>query len=551
MISQSIVSLVACLLLFGNEDSSKTEYNERHQYVMDFSSQDKKRSLYEIKKISRFKVDRLLNKRKTKIGAMVHGNSTTGDPKNYNYYSKDFVNAGLSIVRIEPCDEMYYFQREGVEILAYMSEPKAEILEKYDGHNKFKLGKDSLSCLVKYWEFCNEQDILFWQKKLSIEDIFEKQKKAYLDAKKIRPDIQIVMGAPANITSGNYFELLCNYTDEKGKYIWDYFDIINIHCYPNKPELVKEYFDILQKYLPKNIIKNKGIWMTECGIETLRNTEKQQALFIPKLFLCSLSKGVKNIIYYCYMYSEGLNYYRESELYFGLVHECIDNSFISFLQNDKQINKPISIGEALLYKPIYKGEKSKQISLDKDEYGIINNLKKNGIVIGGEGYVLKKVSIENNNNSTVVWEGARRISTSKDYVRIDNNDGEFDNVIKGDKLVVHFEEPTVVRRDYTKLKPKPSYYSVTTFNHLYVEGSSKPEYKEVDNNLNIAEWYNPDRTRITAMWTQRGSILELKNKPKEVVIYDYLGNVLENDTISLSDNLIYITNIKEAIIKKK
>lgn len=434
------------------------------------------------------------------IGSMVHGNSTTGDPHNYKYYCKDFKNAGLSIVRIEPCKEMYYFQQEGIDIVAYMRYPDKETLLKYNGDPNLAIDGEMVGINVTYWEFCNELDVNYWRKELSIDDIFNRLKNAYLYAKSIRSDIKVVLGAPANITSGDYMDKLCSYTDKDNKHIWDYCDVFNIHCYPIEPEGIIRYLKKLESLMNVvhtgqfSYLSEKEIWITECGFDSFRHTEEFQGRSLAPMYLTAFSYGVSKVINYCYLYSEGYSFNTESELYYGIVHEGIDNSYVSFLRNDGEFKNSLAKGEALLYKPIYKSDQYKQLSLSKTDDGCLEQITNSGLVISGSGYTIKEVSILSDGKEYTIWGERFVVSDLKGLVL---NKTYFNNIKKGDIIKVYVSDVINTNRKYIINRPKPAYYAIKQLSNsitndicLYKNDNYSLAVINKGNTINYIVWSN-------------------------------------------------------------
>lgn len=479
-----------------------------------------------------FNINRIFNnEQKTfSIGSMVHGNSTTGDPHNYKYYCKDFKKAGLSVVRIEPCDEMYYFQKEGIDILAYMRYPDKETIQKYNGETIISLDGEPVKINVKFWEFGNELDILYWRNEMTIEEIFNRLKNAYLLAKSIRSDIKVVLGAPANITSGDYFEKLCYYTDSNNKHIWDYCDVFNIHCYPNGPSGINLYLEKLESMMGVVYQKQfsdfseKEIWITECGYDTFRYTEEFQARSLAPMFLSAFSKGISKVINYCYLYSEGYSFNTESELFYGIVHEGIGNSYISFLRNDGEYKTSLSNGEALLYKPIYTNEKFKQLSLTQYDGGCLERILESGLAVSGEGFTINAITICNNKEN-VIWTG-EHVVDSCNVLSLDKE--LFAGLEKGSIIKVYISNVENTQRLYVSNKPKPAYYAISKLCDIIGENISVRSGSD----YSIAVIQNHDRCNYV-IWSNHELFVDTDIINSNVyTVYNYLGEPLSSPEMS-------------------
>lgn len=91
--------------------------------------------------------------------------------------------------------------------------------------------------------------------------------------------------------------------------ILDYMDKAAIHIYPQCESMRPEESGMIEKYESlKNLLKEKSdknfeIWVTETGMNTAENgyynaTEKEQAMYTPRLYFMFLASGVKKIFLY-------------------------------------------------------------------------------------------------------------------------------------------------------------------------------------------------------------------------------------------------------------
>lgn len=108
----------------------------------------------------------------------------------------------------------------------------------------------------------------------------------------------------------------------------------------------------------------------------------------------------------------------------------------------------------------------------------------------------------------------------------------------------------VMERDLT---PKPAYFAYKTLTEHRPAGSSRPILSEKPP-IHTASWNKPDGDKVYALWLIRGSKdmkLSIRGNVKDV--RDHLGKkaALKNNTLRISDGIIYITGSKDLSVECK
>ena len=158
---------------------------------------------------------------------------------------------------------------------------------------------------IKYWEIWNEQNSSFFFGG-TVKDYVEMLKSAYLAAKKVDPDCQIVLGGLVSqmgegikqkgkweITGvATFLRELHNLGGEK------YFDIMNIHLYGGSAtNFILKKLESLRKLMKAYSI-DKKVWVTEIGWSTTDVNEKRQAENLVKSYVLCLSTGIVDKVFW-------------------------------------------------------------------------------------------------------------------------------------------------------------------------------------------------------------------------------------------------------------
>ena len=161
--------------------------------------------------------------------------------------------------------------------------------ERFDEHIRF-VRELAARCKgkVHVWEFVNEMNLHHYRYGVpSVDEYLAWLKPTYEAIKKIDPEARLTTGGFGYRPIPYLREMM-----EKGA--GAYFDILNVHYYPNTPEdmffeWVEELRDILEEYG-----LNKPIWITEIGWTTSEGStsEEDQGNYMSRAAVMCLASGV-------------------------------------------------------------------------------------------------------------------------------------------------------------------------------------------------------------------------------------------------------------------
>ena len=122
---------------------------------------------------------------------------------------------------------------------------------------------------IRYWELLNEVNLM-----KGIRDLPEKYVKSlkvvYERLKDQSPQNQVVLSGLAEVQS-NFFEELCKLKAQ------DYYDVMNFHSYFSPEELIPCFEKIAK--LMEHYDFRKHVWLTECGMSTIQETETSEGFY--------------------------------------------------------------------------------------------------------------------------------------------------------------------------------------------------------------------------------------------------------------------------------
>lgn len=170
---------------------------------------------------------------------------------------------------------------------------------------------------VKYWEIVNEADLV--RHRLPNFDAIEYTnmlKEAYKIIKTESPNAKVLYSGLCQIGDGFFEQSL---SQDAGKF----FDIMNIHRYPNKdiePEDIIDYMIELKNLMRKYNL-NKSVWLTETGCSTVSKwaSEDIQNKRLPRMFIITFACGIDKVFWYKTRSNELSN--EDPECHFGLWHK--------------------------------------------------------------------------------------------------------------------------------------------------------------------------------------------------------------------------------------
>jgi hypothetical protein len=420
---------------------------------------------------------------------------------------------------------------------------------------------------ARYLEDINEWDLN--RGDVSYKEMFHAWLKIYQISKEVNSDIKVVLGGLGHTS---FISNLLNITED-GKHFWDLFDIYNYHYYGNANvdsltaadttfSLMDKFYDS-SKPLGYNF-KEKKVWVTETGDQYIES-EKEQAENVIKRFLLSLSTGVDKIFYYQLMGNESnFNYNRWGQDYFGIIHRCINNTYIYCLKNEEGFKTDLWGGTPLRHYITYERTWSTymkpasfvMISLNKTSSMYVN-LKSTGLALksGNGTCVLKNISVANFKtpwtDEATIWSGEQEITEDSEFV-IGSDVFNFDTSTyeEGFHIKLHLEnvtnleyseDPTKYKIDSWRFDPLPAYYALLNLNRLHDEGSSKPVVYKLNKYVFLCIWIKGNGSTVLCIWSDNGDYdvcIKTDGNYREFRAYDYLGKkiniLLENIHVTSS-----------------
>ena len=420
---------------------------------------------------------------------------------------------------------------------------------------------------AKYLEDINEWDLN--RGDVSYEEMFHAWLKIYQISKEVNSDIKVVLGGLGHTS---FMSNLLNITED-GKHFWDLFDIYNYHYYGNANvdslATADTTFSLMDKFYDSSYplghnFKEKKVWVTETGDQYIKS-EKEQAENVIKRFLLSLSTGVDKIFYYQLMGNESNFSYREwGQDYFGIIHRCINNTYVYCLKNEEGFKTDLCGGTPLRHYITYERTWSSymkpasfvMISLDKTSSMYVN-LKSTGLALksGNGTCVLKNISVAKFKTPWVdeatIWSGEQKITEDSEFV-IGSDVFNFDTSTyeEGFHIKLHLEnvtnleyseDPTNYKIDSWRFDPLPAYYALLNLNRLHDEGSSKPVVYKLNEYVFLCIWVKGNGSPVLCIWSNNGAYdvcIKTDGNNKEFRAYDYLGKkiniLLENIHVTSS-----------------
>lgn len=441
---------------------------------------------------------------------------------------------------------LYHLQKNapGIQVLGVLHDMKWEIdknvpftrfyelvkkaVKRYDGKSRFTPtdSKEEMSYEIKYWEICNEFDMHIYGKYPfeTAKKTFELLKNSYLAIKTANPDAVVVFPGIAN-TKSSFVNDMLEFQDADGKRIWDYFDVFNFHVYPQMAEDLPYYIGIIKNY-QKKYGWDKPIWLTEVGWSELLKSEDEVAALLPKMYLTALACGVERVFQFQF---RRFDYSLGTDASFGLIRSSLDGTYISL----KSGGEPLSLGTAynhiLIRDSLYSFTPSKYYHKDVGK-SIFNKLRRSGLSIQGNDYIINKVAIIHNNRETIIFNKEE----SKD---INLSASLFSELTFDDKISISFKQYKK-KLGWKNADKTLSYYSMKQLINLLPDGSTIPTLK-VQNGVYEAKWAVREK-KYTAIWCKNERDLSLNGTGK-IKIQNYLGKKMKSSSskVKINNKVLY------------
>ena len=383
-----------------------------------------------------------------------------------------------------------------------------------------------------------------------ISNIYKFYQSAYKAIRAVNTNIKIVLGGIGGVITQPFIDL-CNIAkDSDNNKFWNYFDIYNFHTYESY-SLVKDQLLYLHNYfiesydntLPNNLL-DKPVFCTEFGQNTFTATQKKQAIKIIKSVQLFYSFGIEQAYIYC-LGDVGTDYfssaYNSTESYYGIIKDCTNNSYIQFYINDGT-DTPISKGDALSRAIFTRNEY--RLIIDSD---ILNNLKTRGLLIKGNDWTLTRIIKTQESVDTTIYNTQTDMSTNT--VSLSND--LFQDLTTSGYITIF---ATNVRTDNTfkQLDPKEAYIAYKNFIKLCNNESYRPTIKNIGD-IYISYWISNCGQSVHCLWSESKQNIEISYTGNNIIIYDYLGNIINDyDILNMSiQDPIYIVGANELTVNKK
>lgn len=411
-------------------------------------------------------------------------------------------------------------------------------VKRYNGSTLFRPtdSQKEMSYEIKYWELCNEFDANIYGRPPfdTIDKTFELLKQSYLAIKDANPNAIVLFPGIAN-AKNRFLKDIMDYQDSDGKRIWDYFDIYNFHVYPNKAEDLIYYINIVKEY-QKKYGWDKPVWLTEVGWSEQLNSESEVAEQLPKMYMVSFACGVEKVFQFQF---RSFDYNLGWSASFGLIRSSVDGSYMSLTSG----GEPLSLGTAyqhiLLRDSIY--TISSNVSGHKEVWNnIYKKLKKAGLTISGNNYIINKISIISGGiEKSIVFNNESGV--------IHLPYSEFANMSFNDTIAIYLKSYKNCSQ-WKKTDKKLSYYSVKHLIELMPNGATMPSLK-VNDGLYEAKW-QVGNNQITALWSEKERTIEIVQN-KKVKITDCYGRKMKinSSMLQLNQSVIYFEGNLKYIVK--
>ena len=492
--------------------------------------------------------------------------------------------AGVKIVRLDLywsitniashqnlCDRaIYYIQKHGMEALINMPQipiKKSKIslddwadlinyyAKRYDGSIIIKPNEKekAIPLTVRYFEIMNEPD-LQEQNGLTVEDCFKFIKISSAAVRKARQNTAFVV-LPGLCKKNDFDKKLLSLIDNDGKTIADYIDILNFHFYVNNQDLLYETLSKWKELLKSNsILESKPIWVTEYGHTLWDFTEEKQAELLTIQTLTSLAMGFDKVFYYQF-HQYGGNFFgdrSQREDFFGILDTSIDNSYGSIIRNDGTFLHALSQGDGS--RRIYISDKSQNLfSLYTLTDSMCAELKRHGVAIGGKGYTIDSVVLENNNGKRdKIFSGHYVLPYSNTIKYLLLSRELFSDVDCSMKLLVHISDVINISNSWSGEKPLKGYFAYKELAKK-LRNATRPVW--IDGlDIKGVSWKDHSNWYY-AFWNTRNDTTHMRidKAKKNIKCQDYLGHNLKvtNGCFTVGNTVVYVISPKDINFKKE
>lgn len=406
----------------------------------------------------------------------------------------------------------------------------------YNGETKFiptDSGKE-MSFEIKYWEICNEMDwgVYGIPPFETAEETFNLIKSTYHAIKEANPNAVVVFPGVAYINR-HFLKDMLEYTDEDGKRIWDFFDVFNFHCYPASAEELIPAIKTVNDYKAK-YGWNKPMWLTEVGWSELGKTEDDVALNYPKAFLLAFAYGIEKVFMFQH---RRFDYNCSADASLGILRSSMDATYISLSSGGKLFSLGTAFNHILINKNRLDVPLMNYSNIKFANYSL-NKLKKDGLEITGNDYVIRKVTIlhserDAKRNERVLYG----VETDKKVIIPPS---AFDHCDNKDTIVIYFKE-YIKDIKWKKEDRTKSYYAMRELMRHLPDVSSGFSLENRDD-VYVCRWLDNKRKSQMAIWSTKGKRIKFKTS-KKIKGTNYMGEKVYIPTggIALNDGIIYIS----------
>lgn len=403
----------------------------------------------------------------------------------------------------------------------------------YNGKTKFvptDYGKE-MSFEIQYWEICNELDWDSYGKAPfeSVDKAYNLIKSTYKIIKETNPNAKVVFPGVAHIDS-RFMEDIFEYTDDEGKRIWDYFDVFNFHHYPSSAEDLIPAFKKIDGF-KKKYGWSKPVWLTEVGWTEFHLNESDVAMNLPKAYLIAFAYGIERVFMFQH---RRFDFNCSSDASYGVIRSSLDATYISLSSGENSFSKGtghqhILINTKELYVPLIYQRNKKMAEF------LLERLKKYGLAIKGNDYIIEKVLIshvaENGTHKKIIFDK----ETGNEIVLPAI---VFKDCNIHDTIIISFKDykkdPKWKRTDKTK-----SYYALKELIKRLPDGASSFSLEKM-NDLYKCKWLVKDKSPQMAMWSMHENFVTIDSK-KMIEATDYMGNrmTMSTDGSYVGKRIIY------------
>ena len=405
----------------------------------------------------------------------------------------------------------------------------------YNGETKFvptDYGKE-MSFEIKYWEICNEMDWGVYDIPPfdTAEKAFHLIKSTYHAIKETNPNAVVVFPGVAYI-NGKFLKDMFEYSDEDGKRIWDFFDVFNFHHYPSAAEDLISAIKVVNDYKAK-YGWNKPVWLTEVGWSELYRTEDDVALNYPKAYLLAFANGIEKVFMFQH---RRFDYNCTSDASLGILRSSMDATYISLLSGGKPFSRGTAFENILINRnrldvPLMNPNK------DWAKY-LLGKLKRSGLEIKGNDYVIEKVSLKNTTRDVNRVEQTLWGDETDQKITIPPT--SFKNCDIDDTIKIYFKE---YKKDikWNKEDRTKSYYAMKELMRHLPDGSFGFSM-EIENGVYVCRWMDNKRKPQMAIWSTKQKRIKL-DTPKKLKGTNHMGEKVKihSARIDLNESIIYIS----------